>query len=432
VFDKTNKELTFDLDHLKYISRNSLRSDNYSYSKAGTVLGEPYLLRGDLPSDITIFSGKVDYTMPLKKNARFEAGAKSSYVETDNDARYSYWLQQNLTWAPDRRSNHFVYEENINAVYVNGNKQIKKWGVQLGLRLENTNAKGKQLTNGQAFDRNYTQLFPTSFISYALNKQNNFGLSYGRRIERPNYQDMNPFQQFLDQYTYSEGNPYLTPQFTHNIELSHNYKGQLNTSINWTRTTDIISDVVIQNDTTRVSFRTKRNLANRRNVGISVSLNKPITKVWSLSAFTNVFNNFFEGRINNAPISADYTAFTFNMNNQFKFKKAWSAELSGFFRSKMLEGGINIAQPMGMVALGGSKQILKNKGTVRVNIRDPFLFQQFRGHINYDNVDLRIRGLSDSRQLSVNFTYRFGKNQNNIPQIKRRVASQEEQNRVGQ
>jgi hypothetical protein len=243
---------------------------------------------------------------------------------------------------------------------------------------------------------------------------------------------MNPFQYFLDRYTYREGNPYLTPQFSHNIELSHNYKGQLNTSLNYTRTTDIINDVLIQNDTTKVTFQTKRNIAIRRNIGISISYNKPLTKIWTVSFFTNVYNNYFEGMINNALLHTDYTSFTVNLSNQFRFNKGWSGEISGFYRAKTLETGIIVSEPMGMFSLGASKQILKNKGTLRVNVRDPFWLLKFRGYTQFDNIDAHIRSRWDNRQVSLSFTYRFGKNTNNVPTRKRNNASQDEQNRVGQ
>ena len=161
-------------------------------------------LLGGLPQDIKIYSGRVDYTKSLKKGARFEAGIKSSIVETDNNAVYDSILNGQLVH-DFNRSNHFIYEENINAAYVNLNKPInKKWGAQLGLRLENTNATGNQVTTGEEFNRHYTQLFPTGYLQYQPNKKNTFVLNYGRRIRRPDYQNLNPFINFIDRYTYSQ------------------------------------------------------------------------------------------------------------------------------------------------------------------------------------------------------------------------------------
>ena len=128
---------------------------------------------------------------------------------------------------------------------------MEKTGCSTGLRLEHTVSKGKQISDLQPVKKNYVQLFPSLYISYNSDKNNIFGLSYGRRIERPNYSDMNPFQFFLDQYTYRKGNPFLTPQFSHNVEFSHNFKGKLNTTLNFTETTDIINDILKQNNETR-------------------------------------------------------------------------------------------------------------------------------------------------------------------------------------
>ena len=155
----------------------------------------------------------MDYLQPLKKGRKFEAGIKSSVVKTDNNARYD--SVRNGGIVPDlNRSNYFIYEENINAAYANLSSPLgKKWNGQVGLRLENTNAKGNQVTSREKFDRHYTQLFPTAYLQYKHNDKNSFVLNYGRRIRRPNYQSLNPFINFLDRYTYQQGNPNLKPQF---------------------------------------------------------------------------------------------------------------------------------------------------------------------------------------------------------------------------
>jgi hypothetical protein len=120
------------------------------------------------------------------------------------------------------------------------------------------------------------------------------------------------------------------------------------------------------------------------------------------------------------------------MSNQFKFSKGWSAELSGFYRHKTLEGAMMVSEPMGMFSLAAGKQIMKNKGTLRLNVRDPFFLQKFNGTTKFDNIDATIHQFGDNRQVSLNFSYRFGKNQNNVPQRKRSGSSQDEQSRVSQ
>ena len=302
------------------------------------------------------------------------------------------------------------------------------------MRLENTVSKGNQFGSisqkDTAFKRNYTQLFPTAFISFKANDQNTMSLSYGRRIERPNYQDMNPFQYFLDQYTYRQGNPNLTPQFTHNIELSHNFKSVLTTTLNYTATTDILNDILKQNDLTKVTYQTKENVATRKVLGLAVSYNASVTKWWTTSVFFNVNNNHYEGIVNNEPLDVRMTTFMGNSSQQFKFAKTWTAEINGFYRSTAQETGMFLIRPMGVVSFGFSKQILKSKGTLKLNVVDPFYIQRAKVDIQFSNIDAYVVNKWDNRRVGLTFTYRFSKGKTDQPQRRRSSSAQEEQNRV--
>ena len=429
---KKGEELTADADYVWYGTESLQKSNNYMSLPNNTPTQYPYLLNGSLPSDIKIYSLKTDYTYPIGEGESFDAGLKTSYVKTDNNAIYTLFNNSTGKWENDAaRSNHFLYDENINAAYASYKKQFKKWGLQAGLRVENTNGKGNQKTNNTSFKRNYTQVFPTLYISHTVNESNSFTLSYGRRIDRPNYQDMNPFQYFLDQFTFRQGNPYLLPQFSHNIELSHTFKGKLVTTLNYTSTTDIINDVLKQNDLTKVTFQTKENIAKRTNLGLSISYNNNITKWYMISVYANVFNNHFTGVVNNSPLDVSIASYMFNVNNQFRFGKGWGAEMSGFYRSKTQEAGVIVANPMGVISFGASKQILKNKGSLKLALNDPFWIQKFSGFTKYGNIDAQIKSTWDNRRLALTFNYRFGKQAQQQAPRRRTGSAQEEQNRVG-
>ncbi len=298
----------------------------------------------------------------------------------------------------------------------------------MGLRAENTIMKGDQLTTGQAFNRDYTQLFPTVYIGYNLNEKNQFSLNYGRRINRPNYQDLNPFFYFLDKYTYQVGNPYLNPQFSHNIELNHIYGGVLTTSLNYSYTTDIIQDVLEQIDSTTTTYVKKSNIARRWNLGASVSLGVPLTKWWRTNVYMLFYHNQFDGIVNGGPISIGGNNFMANMNNQFNFKKGWGAEVSGFYRGNSLEGVLMI-RPMGGMNLAVSKQVLQSKGTIKLSVNDVFYTQQFNGYSKYQNVDVTIHQVRDSRVFNCSFSYRFGKGKP-VQQQRRKGSAADEQNRI--
>lgn len=427
-FDSTGREISADADYIGYKNKANQFLDSRFYDEFGNTSLPDELLNSSLPSNIKIASMKVDYVHPLKKGAKLEAGAKSSYVTTDNNAVYQNY--ENGDWVLDTdRSNQFQYTENINALYVNSSKQFnKKWSGQLGLRLENTIGEGKQVTTNEKFDRNYTQLFPTAYVAYKSNEKNQYALSYGRRIQRPSYQDMNPFYFFLDKYTFQVGNPYLKPQFSHNIDLTHTFKGFLTTTINYTNTKDIILQILEQDDATNTTYVQVGNIAKQQQIGMSISAGFPITKWWTTNLYMNGFYNEFEGPVNGNEVKLSAPGFMGNIQNILKFKKGWGGEVSGFFRSKAQEG-VFTSQSMGQISFAASKQVMKGKGSVRLNVRDPFDLQMFRGSSQYGNVDVKIRNQWDNRTVYASFTLRFGKPIQG-PQNKRKNASSEEQNRV--
>jgi len=438
--DSAGQELSTDFDFIQYKATSFQPLTSTYYDNLGYQKQPSDVLNGTLPTNIKIYSGKIDYTLPLKNDAKFEAGFKTSFVTNDNNAQYDS-LKNGMSTLDSGRSNHFIYDENINAAYVNYSRPLgKKWSVQLGLRVENTNSDGisKGYTYNTAqnkfeytetkFKRAYTQLFPTAYLQYTANEKNQFVLNYGRRIERPDYEDMNPFVHFLDRYTFEQGNPNLSPQFAHNIEFSHTYNGFLTTTLNYTNTNNIMQQVFEQNELTNETFIKKANIAKSEQFGLAVSLNKSITKWWTTSIYANVYNNHFTGTVNNEYISIGVTSFMTQLQQQFKFSKGWAAELSGFYRSKGMEGVIYI-QPIVQVNAGISKQVLKNKGSIRLNVRDVFAGSVFKGYSKYSNIDIQFRNVNDNRAVSLTFSYRFNKGKLKAGS-RRDSGAGDEQNRV--
>ncbi len=438
--DSAGQEITADVDFIQYKATSVQPLTSTYYDNMGNLKNTD-VLNGTMPTNIKIYSGKVDYTLPLKKDSKFEAGIKTSFVTNDNNAIYDS-VKTGYTVLDSGRSNHFIYDENINAAYVNYNRALgKKWSAQLGLRVENTNSNGisKGYTYNTAqnkfeytetnFKRSYTQLFPTVYLQYTANEKNQFVINYGRRIKRPDYEDMNPFVHFLDRYTFEQGNPNIRPQFAHNIELSHTYKGFLTTTVNYTATNDIIQQVLEQNDVNKETYIKKANIASAKQIGLAITANKQITKWWSANIYTNILNNQFKGLVNNEAISIGVTSYMVQLQQQFKFKKGWAAELSGFYRSKAVEGVITI-KPMAQVNAGFSKQVLKNQGSLRLNVRDIFAGSVFKGYSKYGTVDANFKNVNDSRAVSLTFTYRFNKGKLKASSSKRSSGASDEQNRV--
>lgn len=428
-YDSTGRELTADIDVVKYDVTNQQDFTNESFNP-DMVKQFDDQLHGDIPMKISIYSAKTDYTKPIKEG-KIEAGVKTSFVENDSRANY-FNIVRNESHPDYSKTNYFRYKENINAAYINFNRKIsKKIEMQTGLRFENTNYTGLQWGNptqkDSSFRRSYNGLFPTVYMKYSADKNNQFGVSLGRRIERPRYEDLNPFLFFIDKYTYGRGNPYLLPQYSNNIELSHTFKGFLTTTLNYGITKNMFSDVFDQ-EGSYATVVTQGNIGKRRNMGVAMSAQIPVAK-WMNS---NIYVNYNYDKLNGKLVGEDFEVsagnVTMNVNNQFNFAKGWGAELSGWYRSKGIWGQIQTF-PMGAVNAGVSKKVLKDKGSIKLSVRDMFYTQPAKGDINFKSTEAHFRSLFDSRQGNITFTYRFGK-PFKTEGPKHRDRSPEEQSRV--
>jgi hypothetical protein len=431
-FDSLGTELTADADYVRYNSKNSQYYINDTYDPDMNPVSQT-LLSGDLPSVINIYTFKTDFTHPFQKDFKLEAGLKTSYVATDNQANY-YNIESNVYVPDSSKSNYFVYHENINAGYINLTKKYRKWNFQAGLRVENTNYSGHQFGNrytavshDSSFTRSYVSAFPTVFVSYQLNEKNQFTANFGRRIDRPDYGDLNPFLFFLDQYTYQSGNPYLQPQYTTNFEISHTYHNALTTTLNYSNTRNFFSETFEQQD--HATIVRNGNIGRRENAGASVSLHLPVTKWWTTILYANVNYNHFSGMLYGENLDVSATTFMGNLNNQFSFGKGWNAELSGWYRSAGIEGQVLI-RPMGQASAALVKKILKDKGSVKLGIRDIFYTQQAKGKIDFQQTQATFHNTRDSRQVSLTFTYRFGKPIQGQQNNRHTGGASEEANRV--
>lgn len=428
VLDSTGREFTADLDYINYYSNRDQLFTNSSFQPDWTKKSADMLV-GSLPSDIKIYSAKADYIHPFTSGLKMEAGLKFSFVNTDNTA--GYYNMVNGTQTVDyEKTNQFQYTENINAAYVNFSKTIKKWGFQSGLRVENTTYEGNQFGNPQrtdsAFKKSYTSAFPTTYISYNANKNNSFGLSYGRRINRPDYEDLNPFLFFLDKYTYGAGNPFLKPMFSNVFEGSHTFKQWLTTTANYSQTRDLFNETFEEKGFATIVRQ--GNYGKMNNLSLSVNAQLKPTKWWNAMIYTEGRYQEFKGFLYGEVVDINATNLLVNITNQFTFKKGWGAELSGFYRTKGVEGQI-IIKPMGQLNAGIQKQLLKKKATLKLTVRDILFTMIPTGDINFQNTEAHFKNYRDSRVATLSFNYRFGKPIKGLKSRKSGGAG-EEQNRI--
>ncbi len=403
------RELTADADYSMFDgnSGNDLYTTYYSPSNVETSKD---IFRNIMPSDIQIAAAKIDYIHPLKKG-KIETGAKSSYVSTDNDMRFEKQIDN--VWVLDpTRSNQFIYKENINAAYVNYSAPLnKKTQLQVGLRAEHTHSQGNSVTLNNVVERNYVNLFPSVFVSRTLDTNNVINVSFSRRIDRPNYRNLNPFQFFLDPYTFQEGNPNLRPQFTNSFQITHVFKGAFSTTWGYSRVNDVIADQIPkQIASENKTYVTTENLDHQDSYNLTLSIPVNVKKWWTMqnniSAFYNRYRSFYYG----ADLDLGQFGATVFVTNNFTLPKGYTAELSGFWNSPT-QYNLLQAKAQGQISAGFAKSLWNRKASFRVNINDIFFMNRFAGTVKYQDLNFRVYSRWESRQVRVSFTYRFG-NQN--------------------
>lgn len=430
-FDSAGRALTFDLDYIHDASGGNQLFVNNTFLPDGTLTNSR-TLRDNLPSGINIYSAKADYSHPLKGKAKLEAGVKSSYVNTDNAANY-FNVINNADSIDYNNTNRFLYKENINAAYINFNKNFGRFSLQTGLRLENTNGNGHQLGNAKkpdsTFANHYTDLFPTAYFSYNLDTaaHNVLVLSYGRRIGRPNYGSLNPFTFFVDEFTYFTGNPFLKPQFTDNYKLAYSFKSLFTIAVSYNYTTDVQGETIHRSDDVFIS--TQGNIGQRKTLDFSVNTNFQPAKWWSVNLYAEVYKNTYQGAFYTGYLNQSQVTFSGNGSNQFTISKTWSAELSGFYDSGGTYGQF-ITLPKGMLNAAAQKKILNNKGSVKLNVRDVLHSFSPSGTItNIVGANATFHNFIDTRVATLAFTYSFGK-LTNTPQKRETGGADSEQGRA--
>lgn len=440
--DTAGRELNVDADYGFFHNDGNQLQPNYYYNAAGNTLISQVIYRFISPTDINIYTLKADYEQNFKKG-KLGIGGKTSVIRTENNfQRFNVQqLKPEVRSLDIPRSNQFDYSENINALYLNYNRPLKGKVIQLGLRMENTSSRGDSYglnadgsvnkSSKQQFKRNYTNLFPSAAITFNKNPMMQWGISYSRRIDRPAYQDLNPFEFKIDEYTYQRGNINLRPQYTNIITFTNTYKYKLTTSLSYSHVNDVFAQLVDTADKSK-SFITRRNLAKRDVVGLNISY-PFMYKTYMM--FTNFSGNYSSYKADlgggSRVINIDNVSFNIYQQHSLRFgkKKDWSGEVSGWYNSPALWEGAFRSKAMWSVDGGVQKTVFQGRGTFKVAVSDIFFSMKWRGELDFASQKTVASGNFESRQLKTSFVWRFGSNSVKAAR-QRKDASEEEKKRT--
>ena len=409
-------------------SSNLQSNDNFYFSNENNPVPNPLLVRTDAQTNISIFAAQADYSRSLGKELQLEVGSKLSRVATDNNLDFSTMLDgERIT--DTLRSNRFMYDEDITAGYVNLNKKWNdRWNAQLGLRGEHTFSQGESLTLDSLVQRDYFNLFPSASASYTIPEQHSFSLSYSRRIDRPNYGNLNPFEFFLDRFTFQRGNPFLNPQYTDAFAFTYGLKNAVFLTLNYNHTTDAITDVLEQENADQTTFQTTVNLNQIKNYSANLSTSLPVAQWWmtnlNLTAFYNdVLSPYSEGGV----IDNSQFSYVLRAQNTLSLPKEFKLEVTGFYQSPLIWGMFEVGEQY-QIDLG----LVKEFGPLRMqaSLNDIFNWRQNPVTIRQGDISVDVVNKWETRVFQLNLSYRFG-NQKVKKARRRGTASDDLQQRAG-
>jgi outer membrane receptor protein involved in Fe transport len=410
LIDTTGQEFSADIDYSHFHNNNETVYNNYFFNPSGISFKDPLIYRNGTPSTVKIWTGKIDYVYPLTDKTKLEAGLKSSSVRTDND--FQFENLRNNTWVNDiSRSNMFIYKEFIHAGYANFSRQFATTSVQLGLRGELTHSEGNSPTTGNNVTRNYFNLFPSLSVGQKLSEQHDIGFSYSRRIDRPDYQSLNPFLYFADLYTYNQGNPLLKPQYTNSFEFTYGYKKLLNATLGYSHTKDVITTTLITDTIAKTLIVKDQNLAAQHTFNLNVSMPVTISKWWSTANNATVYYTSFNSPdLLGAPFHSGKTAYLASTVQTFTLTPLISAELSANYQSSQVYGTYAI-KPIYSIDLGISKSFAHQRANVKIAASDLFNMSKVRVSSAIPTQDYQLYQKQESRIFRMTFSYNFGSSQ---------------------
>jgi hypothetical protein len=425
--DSLGRELSANIDYAAFsISSDELDETVYNFFDPA-ITRLPAFLKYKLPTNVSIAAAKIDYVHPLGKETKLEGGLKSSFVQTDNNGRY--WNVVNGIETTDTlKSNHFRYTENLNSAYLIITRKIsKKLDGQIGLRAEDTHSQGIQTVGNSSFARDYLNLFPSGFLNWKIDTFNSLNFSYSRRIDRPDYGQLNPFRFYHNPLNYSQGNPFLLPQLSDNLQADYIFRNFLTISTGYLHMTDVISDASHQDESNHITYTVIQNLNAYNSYNILVSLTLHPKPWWTMIGSANEFHDHYYGLSQEGYYSKSGFTGIFNLLNSFTFKKGWSAEMGFFYRTININGLV-VNDPIYHLDIGIRKLFATGRGAVALKVLDALWSDRNTNSEVFGPLNYRGSFYSDSRRIRLSVSWKFGRSQ--FQREEKRKSADEEMNRV--
>jgi iron complex outermembrane recepter protein len=422
--DKAGKSvITINADYSDYHRTSDENLQNDFFEATGQTGGNPIFYQDNSPSHIIIKSARLDFSQALSKSSHFDAGLKTSRVNSDNQIDFDQLLNGAYVPVADL-TDHFIYNERIDAAYLQFQTKINKTSLSLSLRGENTTNSGLSVNPNHKTDSSYFNLFPIVQLSQELSKNNQLTVFYVRSINRPNYQDLNPFIGYVDQFYYSTGNPFLKPDYINTYEISDLVMNKYKVSLDIVKTDNYIGTVFEQDDVSKVYTNTKANLGTRYQYMIKFDVPVDVTRWWNVTSSIEAFHEKYVYS-NDTVATKQTNGVTVTLNQTFKITPKLSLQWLNYYESPTYYI-ISQYKTLYYMDAGIAYSIFQNKGSLRLAASDIFNTHYNMYHTNYANLDITEKDKLGSRFVTATFTYHFG-----TSSARRRSNNNDEQRRLG-
>jgi outer membrane receptor protein involved in Fe transport len=412
IFTKPKQELTFETSYGDADERNTNHYEKQYYDNSENAINTPPI--GLKNQDSRSFNGtyifQSDYTQPVGKDGKFEAGVKSTirnvntnfYSESYNDSTKQYVAEPKL-------ANDFNYNDQVLAGYSTFSNTVKKFGYQVGLRVEQTYVAGTEFISGNSFNKNYFNFFPSFHSTYKLPKMQEVSFSFSRRINRPNMRFLNPFVDYSDPYNLNQGNPKLNPEYTNSYEIGYSKNTLLNNynvNVYYRRSTGMIQRISSFDANTNVKIVTFTNLNTGDFYGAELMMRNQVIKGWNIITTGNLFQSTINGNTDQGAVTSSGFSYFARIMSNTKIKKV-DVQVAFNYMGPMvaLQGKM---QPMYNVDLGVKTDVLKGKGSLSLNITDIFNTRHFGFTQDLPLYKTEFQRQFESRVATLTFSYRFG------------------------
>jgi outer membrane receptor protein involved in Fe transport len=434
-YDKSGESLSVDLDYGKYLTENKRVQPNLYYNASEEIIVSQVTNSFDTPIEIEIYTAKLAYETGLGKG-KLGVGGKFGQVNTHN----TFLFYEHLNDVPvldDSRSNIFDYDESVYAGYVSYSRSLgEKLNFIGGLRAEQTEATGSLTPflaskEEEPVELSYLSWFPSAGLTYKVSKMNSLSLNYGRRINRPDYNVLNPFRTQTSELSLGKGNPFLQPEIVNNFELGYTLAYKYNFKLAYSRTADKITRLIGPDDIDpRASFVSWDNLATEEVYSFNASLPFNIKKWWSVfmnmsATYLNNQADYGEGAI----VDVQNFGYMVFQQHTFTLPKGFKAEVSGYYSGPGVWGGVFRYEANWSLNAGLQRDFFKNKLKARLAVNNIFRNVGWKGSSEFDGLKNVGSGRFDNSFVSFSLSYNFGNQK--LKSRKRKTGLDSESKRVG-